>query len=135
MGYFGNLSKTSKQIWFNLLVKENIIVLHIDANFEVENNVDSRDIGSNEFKNRALRVYIMKLFEKLVNQVVSICFIISPLLRLFRLFSSIFPTKVEPRASRKLQLSLKLNMSVSLDSLFLGNGCNDFSDFLHEVRE
>ena len=46
-GVFGIFSKTALTIWFFLLVKEDIIILHICAKLQVQANFCSRDMGSN----------------------------------------------------------------------------------------
>ena len=54
MGFFGILRKTSSTIWFHLLLKEGIIVLHMCAKFQVQVNSGSRDIGAKGVKNKGL---------------------------------------------------------------------------------
>ena len=54
MGFFGILRKTSWTIWFLLLVKEDIIILHRCAKFQVQVNFGSRDIGVKKVKNKGL---------------------------------------------------------------------------------
>ena len=50
-GFFVVFSKTGKPIWFHLLGKEDIIILHICAKFRVQAIFRSRDIGSNGGQN------------------------------------------------------------------------------------
>ena len=50
MGVFWIFSKTSHTIWFHLLVKKGIIILHICAKFHVQANISSRDIWVNVIK-------------------------------------------------------------------------------------
>ena len=54
MGVFGIFSKTALTIWFLLLVKEDIIILHMCAKFQVQVNSGSRDIGVKKVKNKGL---------------------------------------------------------------------------------
>ena len=46
-GGFGIFSKTSVTIWFHLLEKEDIIILHMCAKLQVQTIFCSRDRGSN----------------------------------------------------------------------------------------
>ena len=46
MGFFGHFLKIYEWIWFILLVKEEIIILHRCTKFQVQANFRSRDIGS-----------------------------------------------------------------------------------------
>ena len=51
MGFFKVFSKRRPKIWFHLLVKEDIIILHIRAKFRVQAIFCSRDIVSNGGQN------------------------------------------------------------------------------------
>ena len=54
MGVFGIFSQTALTIWSLLLVKEDIIILHMCAKFQVHVNSGSRDIGVKKVKNKGL---------------------------------------------------------------------------------
>ena len=45
MGVFWIFSKTSLTIWFLLLVKKDIVILHMCTKFHVQEKPSSRDIG------------------------------------------------------------------------------------------
>ena len=50
-GFFVVSSKTVQPIWFHLLVKQDVIILHTCAKFRVQAIFCSRDIGSNGGQN------------------------------------------------------------------------------------
>ena len=60
MGFFDTLSKTALTIWFILLVKKGIMVLHMCAKFHVHKNSGSRDMGAKGVKNGGFRTFLKK---------------------------------------------------------------------------
>ena len=60
MGFFGIFSKMALTILFIFLQKEGIMVLHICANFQVNKNFSSRDIGKKGVKSGGIRLFVKK---------------------------------------------------------------------------
>ena len=60
MGFFGFFSKTTLTNLFIFLQKEDIMVLHIYANFQAHKNFSFRDIGKKWVKSGGIRLFHKK---------------------------------------------------------------------------
>ena len=60
MGFFDTLSKTALTIWFILLVKKGIMVLHMCAKCHVRRKSGSRDKGAKGGTNGGFRGFLEK---------------------------------------------------------------------------
>ena len=66
-GFFDTLSKSNEKIWFILLGKKDIIVLHVHAKFHDQDISGSRDIGVKRVKNGVFRTFLKNLWMNLVH--------------------------------------------------------------------
>ena len=60
LGVFGVFSKNIEKIWYILLGKEDIMVLHVHATFHVQNVSGSRDMGAKGVKNGFFWTFLKK---------------------------------------------------------------------------
>ena len=60
MGFFDTLSKTALTIWFILLVKKGIMVLHMCTKCHVRRKSGSRDKGAKGGTNGGFRAFLEK---------------------------------------------------------------------------
>ena len=66
MRFFEIFSKTAHTIWFIFIQKEDIIVLHVCAKFQVHKNFSSRHIGKKGVKSGGIRLFLKSYWVDLV---------------------------------------------------------------------